>query len=193
MNEIWLQSNRRTVVAIALAIGLVGLLFAVLSFGMMQSGSVVAARVSGFMAAIVIVAAAAAGYLGTRPRLAFDGRKLRIHIGTAQPALIPIELIEGFLLGKGPSYLSGKDDYKTETSTLIVRIAERAPEWEKVPTNVRVAAWCGHYVTLRGTWTEPLSVDVVNRLNQRLYEVQQAAKQSAANSPAAQRSTTVTS
>ncbi len=174
MTEIWLQSNRRTVVAISLAIGLVGLVFVGLALWSSHNGSVIAARVCGIAGVVVIVAAAAAGYLGTRPRLAYDGRKLRIHIGTAQPALIPIELIEGFLLGKGPSYLSGKDDYKTETSTLIVRIAERAPEWEKLPTNVRVAAWCGHYVTLRGTWTEPLSIDVVNRLNQRLYEVQQA-------------------
>lgn len=175
MTEIWLQANRRPY-------------FAPLVL------SVVTAVISGFMAstpwtvkhggflkwwiaAIVAASAAVSLWLASRrPRIAFDGRRLLLRVRTGSPVEVPIELVEGFLLGKGPTFLNGRDDYRTETTTLVVRIAERAEEFRKVETNVRVAAWCGHYCTLRGTWTEPLSVDLVNRLNQRLYDVQQAAK-----------------
>lgn len=109
-------------------------------------------------------------------RIAFDGRSLLLFVRRSSPVVVPIELVEAFLIGTGPTFLSGQDDHKTEATTLILRIAERAEELRKVDTDVRLAAWCGHYVTFRGTWTEPLSVDLVNRLNQRLYEVQQSAK-----------------
>ncbi len=113
-----------------------------------------------------------------RPRLAFDGRNLLLYIRNGSAIRVPIDLVEAFLMGKGPTYLTGKDDYKTEARTLIIRIAERAEEFAKLETNVRLAAWCGHYVTLRGTWTEPLDIDLVNRLNQRLYDAQQKLKNS---------------
>lgn len=170
MAEIWLQSNRRayllpiiaaevlTVASLALAAVFRNLWIAIVGasiFSLLSMGLWLASR--------------------RAARIAYDGRNVRLHIGLPQPAVIPVELVEGFFLGKGPAYLKGKDDYKTETSTLIVRVAERAPEWEKLPTDVRVAAWCGHHITFRGTWTEPLNVEVANRLNQRLYDVQHAA------------------
>ena len=176
MTEIWLQSNRRVYLP---ALVLTATMTLTNTIGaLVVDGSLAPAAKSVWVIAAVGFAIAFLGVLrfATRPRLAFDGRQLRVNIGKVNPAVIPIELVEGFFLGKGPAYLKGKDDYKTETSTLIVRVAERAPEWEKLPTDVRVAAWCGHHITLRGTWTEPLNVDVANRLNQRLYDVQQAAK-----------------
>ncbi len=35
-------------------------------------------------------------------------------------------------------------------------------------------AWCSGYITIRGTWCEPLNVPLVNRLNQRLADVTRA-------------------
>jgi hypothetical protein len=110
----------------------------------------------------------------TRPRIVFEGATVRLNVGKGHPVAVPVELVEAFLIGKGPAYLNGRDDYKTETATFIVKIAERAEEYAKLPTQVRIAAWCGGYVTFRGTYTEPLSVDLVNRLNQRLHDVQHA-------------------
>jgi hypothetical protein len=31
--------------------------------------------------------------------------------------------------------------------------------------------WCGSYITIRGTWCERLSVELVQRLNVRLAEM----------------------
>ena len=72
--------------------------------------------------------------------------------------------------------MPGHTNDSTETTTLVVRISERAEEFNHVETTPTLAAWCGHYCTLRGTWTEPLGIELVNRLNQRLYDVQQARK-----------------
>jgi hypothetical protein len=171
MSEIWIQSNRRAVLPWIPA-AVISILFAgYLTYAMRDDGHWRWLLVP--IWALVCLKLLSL-YLARRPSLRFDGKHLCINVGLPHTAVVPIELVEGFMLGKGPAYLSGKDDYKTEATTLVVRLAERAPEWEKRPTDVRVAAWCGHYVTLRGTWTEPLSVDVVNRLNQRLFEVQHA-------------------
>jgi hypothetical protein len=86
---------------------------------------------------------------------------------------VPIELVECFLLGQGPTWLPGKKYAKTETVTLVVRLAERAVEWSHRSTHPMLGTWCDGYITIRGTWCEPLSLDLVNRLNQRLAEVQQ--------------------
>lgn len=171
MTEIWLQSNRR--------IYLVPIIAAeVLSVVSIVAGLVFHQTTAGVIAFSLFSLLSAGLWLASMraARISFDGRNVWFHTGLTQPAVIPLELVEGFWIGKGPAYLQGKDDYKTETSTLTVRIAERAPQWEKLPTDVRVAAWCGHHITFRGIWTEPLSVDVANRLNQRLYDAQQAAK-----------------
>jgi hypothetical protein len=34
-----------------------------------------------------------------------------------------------------------------------------------------LGTWCGGYVTIRGTWCEPLQPDLIRRLNRRLKEV----------------------
>jgi hypothetical protein len=169
MAEIWLQANRRIVL-------LPTILFAVVAAACTP---IYLSTRSEYVGAAAILAADAAlvwWLIFRRPRISFDGRNVRLNVRNGRAVRVPVELVEAFMLGKGPAFLDGRDDYRTETSTLVVRIAERAEEFRKVETNVRVAAWCGHYCTLRGTWTEPLSVDLVNRLNQRLYDVQQAAK-----------------
>lgn len=175
MTEIWLQANRRAGLGSSIGFLFHAVVMSVLAYGSIRSaypawlwgGAII-------LAAIFFVFSISNGYYLTRPRLTFGNKQLRIDVGLQGLVSVPIELVEAFLLGKGPAFLNGCDDKRTETSTLIVRIAERAPEFEKVATNVRIAAWCGYYVTLRGTWTEPLSVELVNRLNQRLHDVQQA-------------------
>lgn len=177
MAEIWLQANRRAAVWPSLGLLASATLFAFMAYWLSSAEQTYGLEwVCMVIATTKVVFATIVGIALTRPRLRYDGKHLLIDVGKTRPVAVPIELVEGFLIGKGPTFLSGQDDHRTETSTLVVRIAERAEEFRKVETNVRLAAWCGHYCTLRGTWTEPLSVDLVNRLNQRLHDVQQAAK-----------------
>ncbi len=91
-------------------------------------------------------------------------------------AEVPIELVEGFLLGQGPSYLPGRWASRLDVATIVVKLADRAEEWEHQEMDSRYGSWCGHYITIRGTACEPISLELVNRLNARLYEVTHTAQ-----------------
>jgi hypothetical protein len=68
--------------------------------------------------------------------------------------------------------LPGKKHKHTEVRTLVIRLADRATDWSNREIPPMVGRWCGGYITLNGAWCEPLSVELVNRLNGRLAEVQ---------------------
>jgi hypothetical protein len=125
--------------------------------------------VGAVVAAVSIIGLLFLLWQARQARLACDGRRLLVNLGTARPAAVGLEFVEGFLLGQGPAFLPGKEN--AEVANVVVRLAERAAEWERVEVNRRLGSWCGHYITIRGTWCEPLSVDLVNRLNFRLAEV----------------------
>ena len=52
--------------------------------------------------------------------------------------------------------------------------SDRAEAWHRQEVKPGLGKWCEGYITIRGTWCEPLSVGLVNRLNQRLAEVARA-------------------
>ncbi len=110
-----------------------------------------------------------------RPRLAYRDGELLVWLKQGAPQRVPIESVECFLLGQTPSLLPGKKHEKTETASLVIRLAEAATEWHHQEVKPQLGAWCSGYITIRGTWCEPLSVNLVNRLNQRLAEVTRAA------------------
>jgi hypothetical protein len=178
MNEVWLRTNSRLYLTPAAGVAAVAAIpAAVIAVGGFQEQ--VALQPWLVVAAIGMVVAAVLTILSRRPRLAYDGTNVRFYVRAGSRVEVPVELVEAFLLGRGPTYLPGHSNDSTETTTLVVRISERAEEFNHVETTPTLAAWCGNYCTLRGTWTEPLSIDVVNRLNQRLYDVQQARKKRA--------------
>ncbi len=142
----------------------------------------------GFGAALILLALLALTTLAMQlkqPRLAFAQQALRFYLRPQGPICVPIEFVEGFLLGRAPSGLPNKAASLDETTTIVVRLAERATEWERIEVDRSLGTWCGHYVTIRGTWCEPLSVDLVNRLNARLHEVKQEATTQQADAPVA--------
>jgi hypothetical protein len=73
--------------------------------------------------------------------------------------------------------LPGEQHARTQTSTVVIKLSERHEEWEHVEVHPRLASWCDYYVTIRGTWCEPISVAVAGQLNARLAEVQAQQKQ----------------
>ena len=58
--------------------------------------------------------------------------------------------------------------------TVVIRLAELPQDWADVPgIKPALGKWCGGYITIRGTWPEPLKCfHLVNGLNRRLAEVQ---------------------
>ena len=125
---------------------------------------------------IVIGAIAAVAILRElrTPRLAYFDGVMRVHLRPGPPIATPIEIVEAFLLGQGPGNLPGKSNARRETAVINIRLAERAAEWAKVDVSPQLGKWCGGYITILGTCCEPLSIELVQSLNRRLHEAQQA-------------------
>lgn len=115
------------------------------------------------------------------PRIACDGERLLLYLRFGAPIGVPVELAEGFLRGQGPTMAGPtakeEPDQQPQTANLVLRIAERAAEWQQVEVEPRLAQWCGGYVTIRGAHCEPITVELVRGLNQRLTERRRALRE----------------
>lgn len=171
MRETWLHGNRRPYQLLA------GAGFAAATAGLLLAGlswqSLLLRGVGLALAAAGLLLAGLGCWFAMQPRLLRVGDALWFFVRRGTPVRVPLAEVECFLLGQGPALLKGRAVERANTATLVVHLAERASEWEHVETDARLAAWCGHFVTLRGTWTEPLNVDLVRRLNARLAAAQQ--------------------
>jgi hypothetical protein len=172
MFEVWLNANRRILALGAVLPAALACLGMAIGAGWLGFAGLTAARWLGWgLAAASLLALASLAWQAQRPRLAYQSGKLLVYLRSGAPIRVPLEIVEGFLLGQGPSFLPGKRQAETEASTLVIRLAERAEEWAQVEVKPMLGYWCGHYITIRGAWCEPLSVDLVNRLNARLDQV----------------------
>lgn len=173
MYEIWLKTNRLPLAlgCAAAAVGCAaGAALGTGLFGTVDNGL---ARLAGWLlASASLLATVHFVRQALRPRLAVERGELLVFLRSGQPIRVPLAIVEGFLIGQGPSFLPGKRLEQLEASTVVIRLAERATEWAKVEVEPKLGYWCGHYITIRGAWCERLSVDLVNRLNARLAEVQ---------------------
>lgn len=165
-SHLWLQNNRRIAAWSLVAPGLVftaGLVAALLLPG---GGYWTWLKVLAWLTAgvgLVLVAVAVCQWV--RPRIVRDGQRLLIDIGFPGRAAVPLEVVECFLLGQGPAFLPGSRWARAETVTVVIRLAEKAEAWRRGRIHPLIGSWCDGYIILRGTFCEPLSVEVVNRLN----------------------------
>jgi hypothetical protein len=106
-----------------------------------------------------------------RPRVAYTGGHVLFYLRAGRPIAVPVAHVEAFFLGQGPTRFPGNLG-KQEAVNLVARLARRASEWTHQEVKPSLGSWCDGYVTIRGTWCEPLGTDVVRRLNRRLKEVQ---------------------
>jgi hypothetical protein len=172
MPEVWLHTNRRAI--------LLGML---LPAATAASGAalVVAAWLMSaawwWMTLGAMFAAGGLGMLGSLawwlsiPRLAYENGELLVFMDQRRPIRVPIDVVECFFLGQGPSLLPNLRGREPETANVIVRLAESAPEWKHRDVNPRIAQWCEGYITLRGAWCEPIQPEGLRQLNHRLAEI----------------------
>jgi len=172
MTEIWLRTNARALWFAMVLPGACALLGLVLVTGWADAAPRLWVRLLGagllLVDSLVVIAFVR---LLSLPRLSYQDRWLTVYL-SARGVRVPIEIVEGFLLGQGPSLLPGRKHQGTETTTVVIRLAESAEEWSHMDVRPALGKWCDGYITIRGTWCEPLNVEVVNRLNRRLAEVQ---------------------
>lgn len=169
MREVWLRGNMRMLGLIA-GIALVADLLAIALMIWGYAAPHWPIFLLGALGLAAVTALAIGIWTRHAARLAYRPGVLEVRLGQTEE--LPIEIVECFLIGRSPSFLPGEKHRRTETVTLVVRLRERATEFEHRELDPRLGTWCGHHITLRGTWCEPISVALAQRLNARLAEVQ---------------------
>jgi hypothetical protein len=167
--EVWLRSNRRVMLVACVAPLLLLVLGLPVALNVLVEAPWYARAIAGLLAVLGALFLNMLVWYGRLPRLAYDGRHLLVFLRTAGPLEVPIEFVECFLLGSGLRRLPGRSGREVQVVQLGVRLAERATDWAQVEVKPALGKWCGGYITIYGTWCEPLTVELVNKLNARLH------------------------
>lgn len=180
--EIWLRGNLRPVGGLVAAAG------ALAGLGLIVAGAVGAPvglrwAVAGGGAAAV-GAAVALAVAAARPRLQRRGGLLRVRLMPLVTHDVPLDVVECVFLGSRP--LHGDSDEAEggqRVATLVMRIAERAVDWQSRPTFRAWGTWDEGNVVFDGRWCEPLSGDVARQVAGRLLEARRAIVPAGSPSP----------
>jgi hypothetical protein len=171
MHETWLQPNRRALwfgsiplLAIT-AMGVCMLVWANASGGGLWAWIGVAIVLLSFAVLITLIRQL------TRPRIAYRDGQILFNLRSGPPIAVPVHVVEAFFLGQGPANLPGDYRGQEKTTNLVARLAQRQTDWANREVRNAFGNWSDGYVTVRGTWCEPLDAEVVRRLNRRLKEV----------------------
>jgi hypothetical protein len=168
MREVWLKTNHRAI--------LFGcsppLILTVMGLWMARAAPEHSAWRWAGVAAIFI------GVLATlllllqlrRPRIARNAGNVLFYMRSGPPIAVPLEVVEAFFAGQGPAHLPVVPN-QPRTVNLIARLSRRNPEWAEQAVKPAVGTWTDGYVTIRGSWCEPLDSETIRRLNRRLKEV----------------------
>ena len=167
MTEIWLTSNRRVLLMAMLPVGLLG----ALSLAVLGRDAAPLFRLLA-MGCLMIAVVLLLGLLLQlfRPRIAYRDGHVLFYLRARRPIAVPVQVVEAFFLGQGPAHLPVTAG-NTKTVNLVARLSQRATEWAHQDVKSALGQWCDGYVTIRGTWCEPLTGDLIRRLNRRLHEV----------------------
>ena len=109
-----------------------------------------------------------------RRRLAYRSGTLLVDLGPGKPIPVPIEAVECFFLGSAKTSISGRWGIQSRAVSVVVRLAEKAVEFHDRSVSPGLGSWSEGYITIRGSWCEPVSPALIAKLNRRLIEAQKA-------------------
>jgi hypothetical protein len=171
MTEIWLRTNRRALYFGAIPPALFALLGAYLLFGLGPDARAWWHWIGACMVLIGLFNIAILLLQLREPRIAYHAGSVLFYLVSGPPIAVPASLVEAFFLGQGPTMLPGATNPRDSTVNLVARISQRDPSWGNREVKPALGRWADGYVTIRGTWCEPLNGEVVRGLNRRLREV----------------------
>ena len=155
--EVWLRGNVRPAVAVAASAASVGVV------------AVAAAVASGMPTPLVASLTALAGLalvvgwvlicVASRPRLARRGDALEVRLMPHSIERVPLEIVECIFRGSEPLPRPGENATAASfrVGTLVVRLAERAADWQTRTTFRPWGTWDDGHLVIDGRWCEPLS------------------------------------
>jgi hypothetical protein len=131
-----------------------------------------------------LLGAATFAYNMRLPRLAVEDDHLLVYLRSSVPERVPIEIVECFFWGQGPSLIRLPSGNEAEAANIIVRLAERATDWRDRETDPSLGEWKCGYITIRGTWCERITPELVKQLNENLTAAHRRQRQETKKPPA---------
>lgn len=183
--DVWLRGNVRPVIGLAALVAIVGggLTAAVLLAGV--AAATAWSVFAGWLVAEFVVALLAA--VAAQPRLVHRRRPqhgdiLEVRLAPGTSHAVPLDAIECFFMGS--QRLEAEDDVADDqpthrVGTLVMRVAERAKEWQARPTFTPWGTWREGAIVFDGRWCEPLSIELARRLSGKLVDAKRAALEAA--------------
>jgi hypothetical protein len=169
--EIWLRTNRRALCFGAVPPALFTLLGAYVLFGLSPTARAWWHWIGGVMVVIGLFNVLILLLQLREPRIGYMEGQVWFYLGSKAPIAVPVRVVEAFFLGQGPTLLPGSEKRRDATANLVARLSQRDTEWAKRDVKPTLGRWEDGYVTIRGTWCEPLNGELVRRINRRLREV----------------------
>jgi hypothetical protein len=114
-----------------------------------------------------------------RPRLAYEPGWLLVYLYGWTPERVPIDVVESFFRGNSSTMLTSADSDSVKTTTIVARLAEARTDWHSRPTRAQIGDWQDGYIVFRGTWCEPITIELLRDLNKRLGAAQRQARAAA--------------
>ena len=171
MAECWLKTNRRALLMgtfLPICLSIVGFLLLAWRWPEWTALTTIARAFGGLL---TIFGTTMTGLLIAgmfRPRVAYESGHLLVYLRDSRPIRVPLEIVEVFFRGQGPSNLGQGAIKEAEISNIVIRIAEKADEWQKVDVKPALGHWCEGYITLNGAWCERIDREALEHLNSRL-------------------------
>jgi hypothetical protein len=106
-----------------------------------------------------------------QPRIAYEAGHLLLYLRSGPPIRLPVEYVQCAFLGAGSTQLPGPSGRQIRTANLVIRLDEKAIDWAEVSVKPALGRWSEGYITIQGAWCEPLTLELVQHLNQRLHDL----------------------
>lgn len=168
MPEVWLRSNRRVIALGLVPIVLLGVTSVLLY--MKTASTLLAGLAVGMLVLSLILSGILLRNL-VSPRIAYSDGQVLFYLKAGGPIAVPVHVVEAFFLGQGPAHLPIGDADSQVTINLVARLSQKEPQWAELEVKPALGRWSEGYISIRGSWCEPLNGEVIRRLNRRLGEV----------------------
>jgi hypothetical protein len=169
--EIWLRTNRRALSFGAVPPALFALLGLFFLFGLDSAARAWWHWIGGVMLVVGLFNVAIVLLQLRSPRVAYRDGHVLFYLNSGRPIAVPVNVVEAFFLGQGPTMLPATRSRGDATVNLVARLSQRETDWAQRDVKAALGRWAEGYVTIRGTWCEPLAGELIRTLNRRLREV----------------------
>ena len=173
MDECWVGGNRRafawsalTPALLAATIG-AALLAAAIFAGLGPAPRIALFSLATLLLAAAVFVAGSAWFLINTPRIACRQGQVLVYLRPQSPEVLPLESVECFFLGRDSVRIGSRP---SRVSNIVVRIAERNGELRARTVQTRFGGYRDGYLIVDGAWCEPITPELMKRINARLGE-----------------------